>query len=92
MAKNKKTGKKFAVNRKAVAALTLAVALALTVIFVTLGITGRKMDAQGLYNLLPWLPTPSQTSKWREALVPDAGLGETLVSSLSPSVEGEASR
>ena len=92
MAKNKKTGKKFAVNRKAVAALTLAVALALTVIFVTLGITGRKMDAQGLYNLLPWLPTPSQTSKWREALVPDAGLGETLVSSLSPAVEGEASR
>ena len=63
MAKKKKTGKKLTVNRKAVAALTLAVALVLTVIFVALGITGRKIDSQGLYNLLPWLPTPNKTSK-----------------------------
>lgn len=92
MAKKKKTGKKLTVNRKAVAALTLAVALVLTVIFVALGITGRKIDSQGLYNLLPWLPTPGETSKWREALVPGAELGETLVSSLSPEMEGEVSK
>ena len=92
MAKKKKTGKKLTVNRKAVAALTLAVALVLTVIFVALGITGRKIDSQGLYNLLPWLPTPGETSKWREALVPGAELGETFVSSLSPEMEGEVSK
>ena len=81
--------KKITVNRKAIAAVTLLVALALSVVFIVLGFTGRQMDAQGLYKLLPWLPTTSQSSTWRQALVPGAGLGDTLVSAFTPVVEGE---
>ena len=64
---------KITVNRKLVSALTIIVVLALSIAFVTLGVTGRKMDAQGLYNLLPWLPTPGESTNWRQALVPGAG-------------------
>ena len=87
---NKPQKKKVSVNRKAVAALTLVVALVISAAFITLGVTGRKMDAQGLYNLLPWLPTPGETTKWRQALVPGAGLDDSVVTLLSPAVEGEA--
>ena len=91
MTKNSKP-KKITVSRKAVAALTLAVALVLTIIFVVLGVTGRKMDAQGLYNLLPWLPTTGETFNWRQALVPGAGLGDTNVTTLGAVTEGEAAQ
>ncbi len=73
-----------AVNRKLIAALTLAVALVLTVVFLVLGVTGRSMDKDGLYKLLPWLPTPSSSLSWRQALVPGAGLGDTVVLTLTP--------
>ena len=75
---------KITVNRKLVAALTIIVVLALSIAFVTLGVTGRKMDAQGLYNLLPWLPTPGESTNWRQALVPGAGLDDSVVVLLSP--------
>lgn len=75
---------KIIVNRKLVAALTIIVVLALSIAFVTLGVTGRKMDAQGLYNLLPWLPTPGESTNWRQALVPGAGLDDSVVVLLSP--------
>ena len=91
MTKNSKP-KKITVSRKAVAALTLAVALVLTIIFVVLGVTGRKMDTQGLYNLLPWLPTTGETFNWRQALVPGAGLGDTNVTTLGAVTEGEAAQ
>lgn len=81
---NKPQSKKVTVNRKAIAAVTLVIALALTVVFVTLGVTGRKMDAQGLYNLLPWLPTPGENYNWRQALVPGAGLDEGVLTTLKP--------
>lgn len=71
--------KKISVNRKAVSVVTLAVLVLLTVVFVWLGLSGRNMDSQGLYKLLPWLPTTGAESRWREALVPGAELGETLV-------------
>ena len=80
----KTTHKKLTVNRKLVAAVTLLVALVLSIIFITLGFTGRKMDAQGLYRLLPWLPGPARQADWRQALVPGAGLGDTWVSTFSP--------
>lgn len=89
MAKNTKT-RKWAVNRKLIAALTLAVALVLTVVFLVLGVSGRKMDAQGLYKLLPWLPTPGQSTSWREALLPGAGLGDTLVTAFNPADGAQA--
>ncbi|MHC1785912.1 MAG: hypothetical protein AB9880_02440 [Christensenellales bacterium] len=66
------------INGKAVAAVTLVVLLALTIVFTTLGFTGMKLDKEGLYKLLAWLPTPSASSDWRQALVPGADLGETF--------------
>lgn len=83
--------KKITVNRKAVSAVTLLLALALTVVFVTLGITGRDMDAQGLYKLLPWLPTPGETTLWRRALVPGAELGDTIVQTYTQPAAADAS-
>lgn len=79
--------KKVTVNRKAVSAVTLAVLIALTVIFVFLGFTGRNMDAQGLYKLLPWLPSTGTEARWRETLVPGAELGENLVLSFKAEAE-----
>ncbi len=79
--------KKTAVNRKLIAGVTLLVALVLTVVFIWLGLSGRQMDNQGLYKLLPWLPTTSETSNWRQALVPGAGLGDTKVFTFAPSTE-----
>ena len=89
MAKQTQT-KKITVNRKAVSAVTLLVLLALTVVFILLGITGRDMDKEGLYKLLPGLPTTGETYRWRDALVPGAGLGDTMVQTLAPSQSGEA--
>jgi preprotein translocase subunit SecD len=91
MAKNSKN-KKITVSRRAIAALTLAVALVLTIIFVVLGVTGRKMDTQGLFKLLPWLPTTGETYDWRQALVPGAGLGDTKVTTLGAVTEGDAAQ
>lgn len=65
-------------NPKLIAAVTLAVLLVLSIAFTVLGLTGMKLDGQGLYKLLSWIPTPSTASDWREALVPGADLGDTL--------------
>lgn len=75
MAKSKNT-RPLGAN-KPVAALTLAVALVLTVLFGYLGVTGKKLDSEGLYKLLPWLPTPGEAYEWREALKPGADFGST---------------
>ncbi len=64
---------------KAIAAITLAVALILTIAGGYLGLTGMKLGEDGLYKLLAWIPTPSTQSTWREALVPGADFGPTLV-------------
>ena len=71
-APQKKTG------AKAIASVTLVVILALSIIGTILGFTGMKLDKDGLYKLLAWLPVPGQTSDWRQALVPGADLGDTL--------------
>ncbi len=68
---------------KAIAAVTLAVALLLTGVFMYYGVAGRDMDKEGLYKLLPWLPTPGENTRWRLALVPGADLGETVRSTLA---------
>lgn len=88
MQKNAKP-KKVSVNRKLIAALTLLVALVLTVIFIFLGVNGRKLDAQGLRKLLPWLPLTNTETGWQQALVPGAGLGETLETAFTADTEGE---
>ena len=59
--------------------VTLAVALILTLAAGTLGLSGMKLDGEGLYKLLAWMPTPSQQSDWRQALVPGADFGPTMV-------------
>lgn len=66
-------------NRKAIAAVTLVVALLLTAVFAYVGVFGFNMDQSGLHKLLPWLPTPGQRTSWRQALVPGTELGETVV-------------
>ncbi len=65
-------------SAKAIASVTIVVILALSIIGTVLGFTGMKLDKDGLYKLLAWLPTPGQASDWRQALVPGADLGETL--------------
>lgn len=82
---NKKT-----VNSKAVAAVTLAVVLVLTIAAGIIGVNGMKLGQDGLYKLLAWIPTPSQSSTWREALVPGTDLGENMVQvyTVSPLEEG----
>ncbi|MDI9520619.1 MAG: hypothetical protein QM308_05625 [Bacillota bacterium] len=82
-----KMKKPIKVNRKLISAVTLLVALALTVVFLVLGVTGRNMDPEGLYKLLPWLPTPSTSYSWRQALVPGAGLGDTVTLTFTPDAE-----
>ncbi len=67
------------VNNKAIAAVTLAVILVLTIAAGVVGVTGMKLDKEGLYKLLAWIPTPSKSSTWREALVPGTDLGENMV-------------
>lgn len=79
MAKQVQTKQKPQGSRKLIAALTLVVALVLTAVFLFFGVTGRNMDAQGLYKLLPWLPIPTEGTLWRQALVPGASLGDTQV-------------
>lgn len=83
MAKNIQT--KRGANRKGIAALTLAVLLALSVAFGYFGVTGKKLDSEGLYKLLPWIPTPVESSQWQEALVPGADFGANTVYQLVPS-------
>jgi preprotein translocase subunit SecD len=87
MAKQIKSKQKRSVNRKLIAGLSLTVVLVLTLIFVFLGVTGRNLDSQGLYKLLPWLPTPGQKSLWRQALMPGAALGDTQVMTFVPQTE-----
>lgn len=77
------TAARRAPGNKTVAAITLVVALILSIVFLVPGFTGRKMDKDGLYHLLPWIPTPSQRFLWRQALVPGADLGDTLVYTFS---------
>ena len=72
-----KPAKTQANNNKALSAITLVVLLVVTVAFLLLGVTGRKLDSEGLYKLLPWIPTPTSRFEWREALVPGADFGET---------------
>ncbi|MGI6215760.1 MAG: SecDF P1 head subdomain-containing protein [Christensenellales bacterium] len=74
---------------KAVAAITLAVLLILTVIACTLGITGKKLDSIGLYKLLPWIPTANENYEWKSALPPGADFGETQIVNLMPADETE---
>lgn len=79
-------------NDKLIALVTLVLALVLTITAGTLGLRGMKLDSEGLYHLLAWLPSPLAGSTWRQALVPGADLGETLVQtySVAPLTEGEA--
>ena len=78
MAKPAQSNKK-KVNNKSIAAVTLAVILVLTIAAGVVGVTGMKLDKEGLYKLLAWIPTPSKSSTWREALVPGTDLGENMV-------------
>lgn len=64
---------------KAIAAVTLVVALALTVASAVIGLTGMKLDKEGLYHLLAWIPSPMEQSNWKQAMVPGTDLGATIV-------------
>lgn len=75
-------------QRKAVAALTLAVLLILSAAFGFFGVKGQKLDSMGLYKMLPWIPTPTSRFEWREALTPGADFGANTVYTYT--VEGGA--
>lgn len=78
-------------NSKAIAAITLAVILVLTLASAFIGVNGMKLDKQGLYKLLAWIPTPLSQSTWRQALVPGVDLGENHVQTytVAAGAEGE---
>jgi preprotein translocase subunit SecD len=69
------------------AALTLVVFCVVLIAFFFLGIKGTKLDKEGLYKLLPWVPTPYQG--WQEAIKPSQDFGATELVVLTP--QGEAS-
>lgn len=49
------------------AIIWLCVVLVFTVVFGVLGTSGMKLDARGLYRLLPWIPT-TQVENWPKAI------------------------
>lgn len=85
------TRKRKGPSAKVVGAVTLVLALALTIVAAGLGLSGMKLDKDGLYHLLAWIPSPIEGSTWRQALVPGTDLGENLVQtySVQPLTEGE---
>lgn len=70
------------------ATLSLIVFCVALVAFFFLGIKGTKLDKEGLYKLLPWVPTPYDG--WQEAIKPSQDFGTTELIVLSP--QGEASQ
>ena len=52
---------------KNTARIALCVVLVLTIAVGLLGLNGMKLDARGLWKLLPWLPT-TNAEKWPESL------------------------
>lgn len=65
-------------SAKLVAVVTLVLALILTAVSGWLGLFGRKLDKEGLYHLLAWIPTPRQSSTWRQALQPGPDFGDNI--------------
>ena len=64
MSKPVKTRKRM--GTKAKAAITLAVLFVVTVLLGVLSTTGMKLDAEGLYRLLPWVPT--NANEWPDSI------------------------
>lgn len=64
MAKPTKTRKPM--GKKAKGAITLSILLVVTVLLGLLSATGMKLDGEGLYRLLPWLPVDA--SNWPESI------------------------
>lgn len=64
MAKPLKTKKHM--GKKAKAAITLSVLLVLTVLLGVLSATGMKLDGEGLYRLMPWLPVDA--NNWPDSI------------------------
>ena len=64
MSKPQKTHKPMASRTKG--AIVLCVMLCITVILGVLSVTGMALPPQGLYKLLPWVPTSAQ--HWPESI------------------------
>ena len=84
-----KKSQRRAPNARLVAAVTLVLALLLTAVAGGLGLFGRKLDKEGLYHLLAWIPSPREGSTWRQALQPGPDLGDNLRQIYSVSAPGE---
>lgn len=61
---DKKASRKMGSRSKAL--ITLCVLLVITIALGILSVTGMKLDAEGLYRLLPWVPTNAK--KWPESI------------------------
>lgn len=62
-----KSYRKGRVNPKTRATIALCILLVLTVVAGVLGVTGMPLDSQGLWRLLPWLPT-TNADAWPSTL------------------------
>lgn len=54
-------------NAKTKSIVALAIVLVLTLVFGVIGVTGMPLSFDGLYKLLPWLPT-TDAANWPEAI------------------------
>ena len=82
MSKNRKRGSK---NRSLV---ILIILLVLTILCGVLGVTGMKLPPNGLWKLLPWLPT-TDSENWPEVLALGLDLrGGVYVEYSAEAVEG----
>ena len=54
-------------NTKTKSIVALAIVLVLTVVFGIVGVTGMPLSGDGLYKLLPWLPT-TNADAWPQAI------------------------
>lgn len=54
-------------NAKTKSIVALAIVLVLTVVFGVVGVTGMPLTSDGLYKLLPWLPT-TDAANWPESI------------------------
>jgi hypothetical protein len=68
-------------NKKKIALVTICVLLALTIFTAVIGLVGMNVSADGLYKLVPWIP--SLGTGWQRALAPNLDFGPGIYNVLT---------